>query len=305
MNPTFVLLIDDDTSYSKSLSAESGLNSINLICSRNLKEGIETLLANRRIKAVILDGHCRLNNDQPGEPKTNFVFHALQQIRDLEHEHNRLIPFCVSSEKPDAFGDDLSGIAPIFRKGDDHNKMFGFLKEQIRILPDSIIRNKYEDIFENIDLVFDGIEEDLLIDLIQAATLHDPLAIDANLASIRRLLEKLADQCYKTFINPKITKSVKLKGGFLKMTFQSLSDRYLLPRELMSSAFFIYSFCSEHGSHSNLDMVKVNYEPNRYSYQRVLFSFLELLAYCIVLLKRSPVQVKNGNATPTDQYKQQ
>jgi len=298
MHASTVLLIDDDLKYGNNLSSEIIATGFHLIMKPNLKDGMETLAASRRIKAVILDGHCRLDDDQPGEPKTNFVFHALQQIRDLEHEQNRLIPFCICSEKPEAFGDDLSGIAPVFRKNEDHPKMFEFLHGQIRNLPDSIIRHHHHDIFENIELVYDDEEEDLLIDLIQAAGLHDPLAIDANLASLRRLLEKLADRCYSGFISARNTSGEKRKGGFIKLTFQSLGDRYLLPRELMKSAFFVYSFCSEHGSHADTGQERVRYIPGNYAYQRVLFTFLELLAYCLGELAESRDRRNKAGQTP-------
>ncbi|HPB03009.1 MAG TPA: hypothetical protein PLZ67_08655, partial [Bacteroidales bacterium] len=91
---TRILLIDDDENYVAKLSADALKAGFEIVSDDNLESGIIRLRSGRRIAAVILDGRCPLSASGNQPAKLSFVTHALQQIRELEDEYNRAIPFC-------------------------------------------------------------------------------------------------------------------------------------------------------------------------------------------------------------------
>lgn len=281
MNPPHILLIDDDPSYCIQLRAAAIHAGFEIIFHHNLEDGMGALKETRRLKAVILDGRCFLEPGQAGVAHSNFVFHALQQLADIEHHYNRAIPFCVNSENPEDFREDLDGIASVFLKRSEHEGMFGWLKEAIADLPETAIRRRFANIFEAIDAHLDEEQQELLIDVLQNQGTLDSAGIVANLAMLRRLLEDIVDAACVLKLGKRPSEFDNGQGSRTRRILEALHPR-ALPAELLSQAISMYKTCSKYGNHVAHRNSRGNaYFPGEYALPRLVFTFLELACYLL------------------------
>jgi len=196
-----IILIDDDVNYCEELRREANSNKIKIVHYQNLADGMDAIENANKFKAIVLDGRCTLNaNQKPETAKSSFVFHAINRLNELEHEFNRFVPFCVNSETPQDFTEDLYGICPVFEKRKTHREMFKFLREQINAQPYMQIRREHDDIFDFVDDFLSEEDEDLLLDVLANADNGDPATIVANLSIMRRLEEALVDAIALNFM---------------------------------------------------------------------------------------------------------
>jgi len=84
MNPTPSLLIDDNPEYCLLVKEPPKEYRFDILVHHNIQEGIAALEWSRRIKEVILNGRCLLEPGQKSPARTNFLFHAQQQISNIE-----------------------------------------------------------------------------------------------------------------------------------------------------------------------------------------------------------------------------
>jgi len=281
-----VLLIDDDREYCLKLQKEAHNALLELIFAHNLEEGIDLIDSNRRIKAVILDGHCFLESGQNGSPKANFVYHALHHLDNLERTQNRIIPRCVNSEKSADFNEELQGLIPVFSKNTDSNILFRWTRQSINELVEVQVMEKHPAIFENSGLIFSDLEEDELVDLILFADNCDESDIPARLAIIRRLLERLTDVCAECLLDTSADVYANMMGVSVKPVFDALRTKKIIPAPLTKQVRDIYSYCSEFGNHIHPEG-KPEYSPDAYAYRRNLNGFLEVVSYCSLLIEPS------------------
>lgn len=280
-----VLLIDDDKNYCRILQEKAKQAILELSIAHNLKEGLEMIGNNRRIKAVILDGHCLLESNQPDGPKANFVYHALHHLDDLEREQNRIIPRCVNSEIPSDFVEELQGLIPVFSKNSDSNLLFRWVRQSISQLEEVQVMEKHPAIFDNSQLVFNDLEEDELIDLLIFAENPDESEIPSRLAVIRRLLERLTAVCAEELLKTSADSYANMMGVSVKPVFDALRSKQIVPGILAKQVRDLYSYCSEFGNHIQTDG-KPEYHADTYAYRRNLNGFLEVLSYCGYLMKK-------------------
>jgi hypothetical protein len=281
MNSHRILIIDDDPSYCKQLVATGRDYRFDIVFYHNLEEGMEALVASRRIKAVILDGHCFLEPDQQGIARSNFVHHALHQIADIENEYSRVIPCCVNTEHAGDFREDLEGVVPVFQKNVQEGALFDWLRTTIAQLPETLVRKRYDDLFERTALYFSEEEEDLLIDIIQSAGKSDQAAIITSLASLRKFLEILMDKVYVERFQKNPEDILRVKGG---RTVKILDEFHqsVLPPELYVTATQLYKTCSKYGiNHDPSPKNRIPYKPGKYALNRLLYSYLELADFLL------------------------
>jgi hypothetical protein len=278
---TRLLLIDDSPDYCAQLAQKAQEYGMETVFFHNLEEGFEELVASRRIKAVILDGRCYLTPEQSGTARSNFVLKAIRQIQEIEVEYNRVIPFCVNSEHPSDFAEDLEGTAPVFTKSLQHDELFSWLKTEIAALPETVIRKQYYDLFRVIENRFTSEEEELLIDVLQARNSSDQAVIITSLAILRRLLEKLMDIAAIEKLNKQPSAFTDVKGSRTRRILDELHPR-ILPYELYSSAVALYKICSKYGNHNDPPVPgKVRYSPGKYALKRLVFAFAELIDFLL------------------------
>lgn len=280
MKPSRLLLIDDDVLYCSALQSEGKRNGFDIVFFHNLQEGLNELISSRRIRAVILDGRCFIEPGQKDRAMSNFVFLAMKKINEIEDDYNRIIPLCVNTEHPADFTEDLEGIIPVFQKNKQHDELFEWLRIAISQLPEDIIRKRYDDVFDKINPLFSDEEEDLLVDILQSLGTSDTTVIITNLAILRRLLERLFDvYC--------IEKLKKLPGDFTighgsrtRKIIDFMHNKYL-PGELYVTANILYKTCSKYGNHSDLNIKSDSFIPDKYSYQRLVNSYMELINFIL------------------------
>jgi len=276
-----ILLIDDDKDYCEVLAGEALHYGFELKYSHNLEEGFELLVGKKRIKALILDGRCPLSEREIEPPRSNFVTKAITLIHDIETDHNRIIPFCINTEHPEDFSEGLDGIAPVFTKNTEHQNLFKWLRQEINLLPDTIIRNQFSDIFEKTEGRFLFEEEDLLIDILQTRHSFEQAQIISNLAMLRRLLERLMDICCIDLLGTDPVTLPKNRGGRAGQIIELMRNKFL-PDELYHIAKRLYKSCSSYGSHRQIERLgQLKYTPGRYSMERLCFSYLELADYLL------------------------
>ncbi len=281
MNPTLLLLLDDDPAYCLQLQEAAKAYRFEIHYRHNLEDGLEALVASRRYKAVILDGRCLLRPDQTAPARSNFVHHALLRIDNIEDEYNRIIPFCINTENPSDFTEDLEGIATVFRKSLQHDAMFNWIKDAITQLPETIIRKRYADIFEKTAKCFTDEEEDLLVDILQNANTSDPALLITSLALLRRLLERLIDITCVTKLNKQPQAFLSGTGSRTRLILDAMHNS-VLPPELFVTANQLYKTCSKYGNHKSLqNMALPQLNLNKYFSQRLVHTFLELADYLL------------------------
>ncbi len=281
MNPVSLLLIDDDPAYCLKLQAEGRDYRFEIVALHNLEDGMDALVASRRIKAVILDGRCLLEPNQKEAARTNFVHHALQRIADIENEYNRIIPFCINTEHPNDFVEDLDGIAPVFTKSLNNADLFDWLNHEISQLPETMIRKRYNETFLKTENLFTDEENDLLIDVLQTANSSDPAVIITNLALLRRLLERVIDISCTVKLN-KQPHDFKVGHGSRTRRILDAMHRKVLPLELYNSANQLYVTCSKYGNHHGLQIKgELAYKPGKFAVQYLVFMYLELIDYLL------------------------
>ena len=279
-----VLLIDDDQNYCHYLQNEAVKASIELIYAHNLEQGMDIIDQNRRVKAVILDGHCLLEANQTDGPKVNFVYHALHHLDELEHEQNRVIPRCVNSEQPADFDEELQGLVSLFSKNTDCNILFRWVRKRISELTEVQVMEKHITVFENAYLYFSDQEEDELIDLILFAENPDLSDIPSRLAVIRRLLERLADVCSADMLKTSASSYANMMGVSVKPVFDALRSKQIISGHITRQVRNLYSYCSEFGNHIHPHSVP-DYKPNAYAFRHHLNGFLEIVSYCAPLIE--------------------
>jgi hypothetical protein len=248
-----------------------------MVC-HNLEDGMELLRKSRKIKAVILDGRCILEpGQQQGMAKSNFVFHGWDQIKEIEHDFNRNIPFCVNTEIPDDFIEDLEGITRVFKKNNDHHAMFQWLSDTVEQLPETATRKEFQGIFELIDIVFNDDLQELLLDVIQTRDSNDKAVIVTNMARLRRLLESLVDVACLRLLGKQPT-SFKFQHASRTRNILEAMHPAVLPPELYIQATQLYKTCSKYGNHADLLQVSpdATFLPGKYTTQRLAYSFIEL-----------------------------
>lgn len=273
------LLIDDDADYCNSILSLIRQTKLQLHTAHSLEEGLEVLEANRHIRTVVLDGHCFIEPEQEGQPGVNFVYHALHALDDLERAQNRLIPRCVNTELPGEFERELSGLVPVFDKGQDAGNLFHWIKQSTDALPENRVRSAHVRLFELIPLIYNDLEEDELTDLLLFEEHPDISDIPAKLSVIRRLLEKLSDVSAVELLKRSPESFEAFRGVSVKPIFDALFTKKIIPKPVNKLAHYLYSYCSEYGTHIYRNKPP-EYQLNSYVFRRNLNGLLELILVC-------------------------
>ena len=272
-----ILLIDDNLQYCETLKKEASGKSIVITHFHNLEDGIIALKESKKYKAVILDGRCVLDKQQkPETGKSSFVFHAIQELRDLFFEQDRLLPFCVNAENPDDFIENLDGITQVYKKTEQHDDMFSFLLKMIYNLPETKIRLQHKEVFEFLMKYGDETDEDLLEDVILNIEKSDASSIVSNLSILRRIEEKIFDIICIQYLGKSLNFFDNMRGSRTKSIISNLQQSKSLPVHLLYLSKNIYSTCSKYGNH-NLKNKLDGELPGKYLVLSFLNALLELI----------------------------
>lgn len=283
---THILVIDDEFEYCEELVVQARKFNFFVAHFQNFEDGFNFIEKNKKIKALILDGKCILNKDQePGTGKSNFVFHSINRLHHLELEDNRYIPYCVNAYEPEIFSENLEGITKIFKKKEEHNLMFEFLRQKIEESDETQLKHKYEDIFEFANNHFDEDSEDLLIELLLNAEEKDSPTLITNLGILRRLEEKLFDIIAEKYLKAdpqtfRVQRYSRTKGIIFH-----LKNKQIIPQYLFNFSMDIYNIPSKYGNHNpNNENQNNSYLPGNYTVLSLSNSLMELISWAKNLL---------------------
>ena len=294
MIPYSILLIDDDRDYCRQVLNAAKPYRLMVVFFHNLEDGLNALIESRRFKAIILDDRCILKTNQSGAAKSNFVIHAIQQLKDIEHKNKRSIPFCVNCEKLDEFREDLEGISRLFVKKQDHDQMFQWLRKSMDELPETSIRKEFYGIFEKTSDIFNEDRQESLVELLQNRGVTDSNTNIDSMRTLRLLLEVLMDSvCFQKI--GKHPDEVLTKGRDESRTRQIITAMTprILPAELHTQAHELYRICSKHGNHPSSSANR--YRPSALTITRLIYTLLELIDFLI------PGKISSSSQTSSPQ----
>lgn len=278
---TKILLIDDDSIYSTKLQAEAKLFGFDVVIADNLEDGMEMLRESRKLKAVILDGRCFLTESKEEPVRSNFVSHALRQIGEIEDDYNRIIPFCINTETPADFKEDMMGIAEVFAKEKEHDLLFKHLGGLLKALPETIVREEFEAVFAKVQNRFDEEDEELLLSVLQTIGKSDKAEIATHLGLLRRLLETLIDEVCEEKLNRTLDSFMHGEGSRTRRILEAMRYK-VLPIELYDSAIHLYRIGSRYGNHQDpVSPGTITLHPNKYTYYRMVYALLELIEFLL------------------------
>lgn len=171
--PIKVLLVDDKEDYCQSLAGVARNKNILIIYELDWEMGFEILQNDLNIEFVILDGKGKIEADQETE-KDNFVFRAINDIRDYSHKNFRDIPFCVNTGFIDRF-ETLEGNVEVFEKTEaDRDRMFNYIQEEVSNSEYRTLRMSFDEAFKVFDMgIINKKHESLLIEVLKAYNIKE------------------------------------------------------------------------------------------------------------------------------------
>lgn len=193
-----VLLIDDDTALNRALQNRARAYQVALHPFEHLEAGMNELRRNPKYQAVILDGKARLSAAQArGTEAENFVHEAITQLRELELQQDRHLPFCVHTAWYEQLAPSLEGRARVFDKTQTARNeqqlagLFFYLRQAIEQQAEHHLRQKHAPIFNFVQQYLDQEDEQLLLNILSEKILEKRSFLLEKLAFIRRLEESV------------------------------------------------------------------------------------------------------------------
>jgi hypothetical protein len=190
-----LLLIDDVAEYCITLNKIAKLKDFDIHYCTNYEEGFQKLMANPDLFCgIILDARCYKDKESETNrvTKDSGVFYAITTIRNYILSINRPIPFCVNTGFSASFRENIEemGIS-VFDKLSDRDRMLLWFKEQIELMPETIVKNRFPDVFETFRMGFlDSKTEKRLITILEQLEKETSKEIKELLFnSVRQILE--------------------------------------------------------------------------------------------------------------------
>ncbi|MDR6720552.1 hypothetical protein [Paenibacillus sp. 2003] len=284
--PIYVLLVDDDIQYAKSLQSFSKNEGIEMYHVRSLDE-MKTFLPkiHSGLTAIILDikGLINLNDKFDDE---NFLASA---ITFLDKEYNTKPRIVLTG--------DVEGYKyvkryrkneKVYRKGNESEKeMFILIKEIHENLDEIQIIKKYEDVFDVFDKQLLPLSRKAeLVELVKNMEKTDLITIKNSLGRIRDIQEEILSKINalnKTYLPDQY--AFNQRG---EISFTS-SHRYLrnnsyrngieFPKYVSEIAISTYKVSCEYGVHTTNISVASSLKPSQYTVINALFALFDFIKW--------------------------
>ena len=280
--PLEMLIIDDNKEYAESLYRKAQRFQILLEHKDNLEDAMLFLKSDkgRKISGVILDVVCMKSKDQE-VPSRNFITAAIGFLT----KEAPLLPIAVITGEPDQYTE-LSklyeGTKNVYSKGPgpDEEKMLEFLKSEALKLNRVKIMNKHKDIFGIVEEFFNTETEEDLIDCLNNLNTSDKTQIKNNLACIRRLLEKICIELYKS--KPDWVDSENIIEGNVKVKaiIKHLRQSGHVDQNTDYFTRAIYAVSSDYGAHDGTQNRKQKGSPvSKYTVHAAAYALLDLFLW--------------------------
>jgi hypothetical protein len=293
-----ILMIDDDAGNFHMLKNFAASRGVVLLYARTLEDGIQMLLSNDRIMAIILDGKGLILRDTySSRANTGFVHEAMTQIALLEAKRNKVYPKCVLTAWYDHLKESLEGRIEVFDKKklalDESLKsqLFDYLIVQSRDSLEYSVRQKFRQELEKMDEPYFPVScENKLFQVLHKMERGDARQDDFNV--IRDLYENLLkginkrskqllpDKLFHIDGRPNLEWTLRYLGGWeVKdksglQIFPANPTGGLIPAHVHDCAFFIKEITSAY-SHATDSPV------SHYSYKASIYALLELVSWYV------------------------
>jgi len=294
--PIQVLLIDDDEALAMSLATRARKYQVLLSYKSNLKDGFEELISNSKYQAVILDGKAPMDANQlKGTEAENFVHEAIVKIKEIEFQHQRIIPFCVHTAWYVQLEAGLKNRAQLYDKKktsvDDNTMedMFNYLHDQVAELEETKIKHQHPEIFEFAETYLDDEDNAFLMNLLTAKASPKREVILEKLAFVRRLEESILNVFCK-----EVLKTDPLLYGMdgqsrTKDLIDLIKVRKLAPMHTSFLTYVIYATLSTIVQHKAPDSSEYyNYPVTTYTVQTFVGGLLEIILWVKESIEKGP-----------------
>lgn len=298
--PINVLLLDDEIDFLQDF--EQSAKSHRVIIENhftNAKEGIQYIKENHnKIDAVILDGFFLSDEEASKIKSKKALSQTISTLKKLFHTEGIHIPHCIlTGYLEDLKDDSISLDTKIFHKGEDDEKLFEYLKNQVKKSEDYKIKNTYSDVFK----VFDNgyMPQDKEPDLIQILKKMESKAKynkDGAFNPLRKMYEAFVkcfhDEAFETdkdqdFVHRKIFSGpnhehVNIKGSwfyFSGMEVKRNGKTFIKERSEPVFPEHIKNLTSGFVDLIQTESHDYPEEVTHYAYKSAVFALLELLVW--------------------------
>lgn len=199
--PIKVLLLDDDLTdikFDLEMSAKSNRVVIKEAFT-NAKEGTKYIKSHHAdIDAIILDGFFMANPSSSRKKDISALKATVDELKKLLYRENIRIPFCVlTGYLEDISQDSLLSDVEVFRKGQNPQDMFNYLKREVAKNEEYQIKNEFAEVFELFDnkLLPEDKESDL-VEILKKLKSKAKYNADDAFNPIRKMYEVLITELH-------------------------------------------------------------------------------------------------------------
>lgn len=273
--PINAYIIDDNQDYIDSLVISARKKGIILRSSNNLETGMDSILNNKSIEFVILDGKCFVDEDKQksGQTVPNIPIRAKGQIDDINRTENRTIGYCVNTGF-DELHETFEGVFEIFNK-DSAEDLLKYIVDVVSNSETYKVKNKHAECFTAFDRgTIDIKYEYLLIDLLKSLEKKD--FRKKNFSPMRDLLEAsflglMTIECIpREFLNDKELPILAWCSRYLEQrpTDDSKGRRWQLdnpvPKEMKSTISKLKEATSAYKHLGDDEIIKIPFQANMF-----------------------------------------
>lgn len=302
--PIKVLLLDDDVAdFMPDLELSAKANRVIIKeAFTNAKEGIAYIKANHtELDAIILDGFFMADPSSSKKKDIGALKTTVDELKKLLYRENIRIPFCVlTGYLEDISQDSLLSDVEVFRKGQNPQDMFNYLKNEVAKNEDYQIKNEFDEVFKIFETgLLPADKESDLLEILSKLRSKAKYNDDDAFNPIRKMYEVIIDSLYEqTFSvnkdqdivhddlfnengNLNISWSYHyLSGKDIKINFGTRNEKIVInsrgkeawPRHIESAVDYILRV-SNPNSHPYPEDV------HHYTYKSVVYALLELMLW--------------------------
>jgi len=199
--PIKVLLLDDDLSdikFDLEMSAKSNRVVIKEAFT-NAEEGTEYIKSHHAdIDAIILDGFFMADPSSSRKKDITALKATVDELNKLLYRENIRIPFCVlTGYLEDISQDSILSDVKVFRKGQNPQDMFNYLKNEVGKNEEYQIKNEFDKVFELFDKkLLPKDKESDLVEILKKLKNKAKYNDDDAFNPIRKMYEAIVDSLY-------------------------------------------------------------------------------------------------------------
>jgi hypothetical protein len=187
-----IVLIDDNKDYGEALIRRASQIGLTISHFTNLYDGIQSIKSDNSICGLILDGHCKLNENTPAGD--DFLPAAQLEIDTLASSHDRHLYVIINSAYPEKY-ESIFKRFDFVHKTTDNALLMQKVQTGVSELDETILRKKYQTEIEWLNKLFpDSNRERELLTVLRRMQSMDLVQIENVMNTIRGIVEALVDK---------------------------------------------------------------------------------------------------------------